>query len=474
MNEKITTQRLVELLVEKAGIGRNNAESFLKTMFGLIEEALQEDKYVKIKGIGTFKIIEVESRESVDVNTNERILIEGHPKITFVPEPALRDLINKPFAHFETVILNDNVSFNEETFERDDEDETDEAIDDTEPADDTADEAPETVAENTAEEPPVAEDNNATSDEAVEEKAVEKEVPPVIVPEQPVEEVKEEVQQQQPQDKKEEISEEQPKEEPLKEESHSEKENIKVSPTPIKVVKEETMTPQSIAPSEVSQDEVQQSNPETVNSYSLHFAITLTLLLLALGGGTIIYFCYPQLLSKKQSQLVVGDSILNKKEALKTNVQKHTLSLQDSITLLRNLLADAERREQLASGSDSASQVSTPKKEIVEDENTASKTKEVATKKAEPKKAKKPEKVEKDKDDKSTEKKKTRTINGHKISGTLQVVTLQPGQTLISLSRQFYGTKDLWIVIAEYNKPKIKDADHVPIGTKIKVPKIEK
>ena len=89
-------------------MSKKNADSFVKEFFQLIEEALEKDKYVKVKGLGAFKLIDVESRESVNVNTGERFEIQGHTKVSFTPEPALKDLINKPFSHFETVVLNDN------------------------------------------------------------------------------------------------------------------------------------------------------------------------------------------------------------------------------------------------------------------------------------------------------------------------------------------------------------------------------
>ena len=78
-------------------------------MFDLIEETLATEKYVKVKGLGPFKLTEVDSRESVNVNTGERIEIQGHTKVSFTPDTSMKDLINKPFAHFETVILNDGV-----------------------------------------------------------------------------------------------------------------------------------------------------------------------------------------------------------------------------------------------------------------------------------------------------------------------------------------------------------------------------
>ena len=108
MSEKVTIQDIIELLAEKHSMTKKDAEIFVKGMFELIEEALVTEKYVKVKGLGTFKLTEVESRESVNVNTGERIEIQGHTKISFTPDSSMKDLINKPFAHFETVILNEN------------------------------------------------------------------------------------------------------------------------------------------------------------------------------------------------------------------------------------------------------------------------------------------------------------------------------------------------------------------------------
>lgn len=108
MNEKLNIQDIVRLLAEKKRITKKESEAFVREFFLLIEQGLEKDKYVKIKGLGTFRLIEVGSRESVNVNTGERIRIAGHTKVTFTPEASLKDTINKPFAHFETVVLNEN------------------------------------------------------------------------------------------------------------------------------------------------------------------------------------------------------------------------------------------------------------------------------------------------------------------------------------------------------------------------------
>lgn len=123
MNEKVNIQNLIELLVEKHRITPKEAEEFVKTFFAVIEEGLEQDKYVKIKGLGTFKLIGVESRGSIDVNTGERIEIQGHTKVSFTPDSALKELINRPFGHFETVILNENTVLEDTPIEKAGEDE---------------------------------------------------------------------------------------------------------------------------------------------------------------------------------------------------------------------------------------------------------------------------------------------------------------------------------------------------------------
>lgn len=125
MNEKLYIQDLTDSLAEKHDIDKQDAENFVREFFLLIEEALKKDKYVKIKGLGAFKLIDVDTRESVDVNTGERIKIEGHTKVSFTPDNALKDVVNRPFAHFETVVLNENTVF-EDTAEESNGDEVEE------------------------------------------------------------------------------------------------------------------------------------------------------------------------------------------------------------------------------------------------------------------------------------------------------------------------------------------------------------
>ena len=110
---KISIQDLSSVLVEKRGLSKKDASNFITEMFDIVQQELEKNKIVKIKGLGTFKIIDVDDRESVNVNTGERVLIEGHGKITFTPDSLMKELVNKPFSQFETVVLNDGVEFEE-------------------------------------------------------------------------------------------------------------------------------------------------------------------------------------------------------------------------------------------------------------------------------------------------------------------------------------------------------------------------
>lgn len=111
---KIFMAELADMLAQKAGISKREAQQFLTDFIETIQDGVNNDKLVKIKGLGTFKVIDVDARESVNVNTGERVIIESHQKLTFTPDAAMKELVNKPFSQFETVVLNDGVEFDDE------------------------------------------------------------------------------------------------------------------------------------------------------------------------------------------------------------------------------------------------------------------------------------------------------------------------------------------------------------------------
>ena len=180
MENKITLSQLARTLAQKMGMPQKKAEAFLKEFFDSIAENVKTDKLVKVKGLGTFKLIDVNDRESVNVHTGERIVIPGHSKLSFTPEASLRDAVNRPFADFQTVVINDETNL--EDMERVPQEEPEAVVE------------PETVEQQA--EPEVALEQESAA-EQVTPSAEESEELPSVEPEksepEPVVEVEEEV-----------------------------------------------------------------------------------------------------------------------------------------------------------------------------------------------------------------------------------------------------------------------------------------
>lgn len=137
MSKRLTLQDLVDILAENKGITKKDAENFVRELFAVISENIEKKDSVRIKDFGTFKLVKVNSRKSVDVNTGQDIEIPAHYKLGFTPDKSLRDRINAPFAHFETTLLNDGVNFEDteefsETLEALANDESEDIVDDVE------------------------------------------------------------------------------------------------------------------------------------------------------------------------------------------------------------------------------------------------------------------------------------------------------------------------------------------------------
>ena len=181
---KLTLNNIAKVLVEKNGLEPKEAMMFTTAMFDLIHDRLNEEGIVKVKGLGTFKMIRVEARESINVRTGERVLIDSHAKITFTPDAVMKELVNKPFSQFETVVLNDDVEFtdmkSEETTDETNNSEQSESLVDVVSEGGTPEPAPEPAPE------PVAEPTPEPAPEPVAEPTPEP--APVVAPE-PVAEV---------------------------------------------------------------------------------------------------------------------------------------------------------------------------------------------------------------------------------------------------------------------------------------------
>jgi len=150
---KLTIQEIAAVLQQKNNFDKQEANKFVTMMFQIIQERLEADGIVKVKGLGTFKMVDVEARESVSVRTGERVVIDGHAKVTFTPDATMKELVNRPFSQFETVVLNEGVEFPD-------------------------------IEEPEEESQPVVEEQQPVVDEqsVVEESVAEEEVPAVVAP----------------------------------------------------------------------------------------------------------------------------------------------------------------------------------------------------------------------------------------------------------------------------------------------------
>ena len=390
MNEKITLQDLVELLSEKNDMTKKSADAFFRGMFELIEEALTNEKYVKVKGLGTFKLTEVDSRESMNVNTGERIEIQGHTKISFTPDTAMKELINKPFSHFETVILNDGVELEDTPFET--ESKMDDIVDG--------------KVENVIEQAQVVVEPLV---EAEVETPVEPAVTSIVVEESvPVEELAESVQEEQ-KVVEETVVEKTEVLEPVVAEGPVEKEE-KVESIAEDIL-EEVSKPEEKAEEKPEIVVPKVSHSESKTTFKVLIGIIIVLLLIILFGLYWIFLRQGDVSSTQTTSEPV------KEETTIVQVEEQQEIKEDTLSVVKEtLVTQPESVEQTAVLSEDFE---------------------------------------------------------YEIVGTITTLTLEPGQTLVRLALKYYGSKNFWPYIVEHNPDVIKDADRVPKGATIKIPKLE-
>ncbi len=300
--EKINILDLKSHLVAKHGVSESDAQSFINDMNELLRTTLLEEGMVKLRGLGTFKLIDVDSRESINVNTGERVLINSHSKLSFSPDTAMRELINRPFSQFQTVILNEGVSFGNE-------EEEENAIQ--EPTTIVAEEQP--TVENapvTEEEPSMAEEIPAVKEEApaVEEPTVTIDAEVSIVDNEPITEAEEP---------------EMVEEEPTAEEKTNTDDNL---------MKEDASGEEEEQPEDEEQTTaIEEEAPKRHSAvrYML-YATSILLLMLVSAYGGYRYAYYEQ----EGAKAVAGTPIPNttvKQQAPEPSVEKATPAVPDTL-----------------------------------------------------------------------------------------------------------------------------------------------
>lgn len=454
MNEKLNIQNLIELLAEKHGMDKKDAENFVKEFFQLVEESLEADKYVKIKGLGTFKLIDVESRESVNINTGERFEIQGHTKVSFAPEPSLKDLINKPFSHFETVVLNDETLLEDTPVESNSEEE--EEKEEEFSVQQIADEAEEISTVVEVEEIVVeGEKNVEEAPVEIEEESIEAVEETTQVAEEPEESTIEEhtlVQEEFVADAEPVIS--------TVELSLVETELSSVETT---VQPDESVVEVPVEPKEedrVPTYEIPVPNTPTPpvsvpDSSTMKFFIGIVVLVVVLCVGAVTFMYYPDLFDR--SMPPPTDKVADEK----TEKPAAPVALTDSIL---------QKDTALVAKVDTVAEVVTQKtivpEPVIESKPAVVAPKPVAereTSTTSKKENKKPAAAPFEPD----------SVN-YKIVGTKATYTIKEGETLTRVALRFYGTKALWPYIVKYNPDVIKNPDHVPYGTVVKIPELVK
>ena len=454
MNEKLTIQDLTDLLAAKHSMTKKDAEAFVREFFLLIEQALESDKTVKIKGLGTFKLVDVDSRESVNVNTGERFQIKGHTKVTFSPDASLRDTINKPFAHFETVVLNENTILEDTPIEEADEEDTDEEI-----------QAPagEVLTPTVEIQTPVVEIQVPAVEEKEEEPQKNVEQQPK---EQPLTETNEEKKVEQEELQKEvekdldlelKEKEEEEKEIPVAEQRQQPeqlaKEEEKI--TAEQIIKQE-LQKANLKP-ELSKKELEQkesTKKESAKEKSpVPYLITVIILVLLLCGSVVLFIYYPDLFSSS-----ADDSTLEMPSVTTQPIQTGT-QLSDTI----------EHKDTVKEVAPDIPVATIPQPVAKKEEvNTPAKNTPATPAKNTP------AKTENEVDKKQSSTSVYLDSVPYKITGTKTKYTIKEGETLTKVSLRFYGTKAMWPYIVKHNPKVIKNPDNVAYGTTIEIPELTK
>lgn len=437
MNNKVTFPELVEQVAQYANTSKRMSELFLKELFATISQSLIDGESVKVKGIGTFKLTEVSPRKSVDVNTGEEIEIPGHKKLSFAPDKDMAEAINQPFMHFETEILDDDVTDDQLA-----------AIDAGEPTEAPAEAAPveEETDDTAATEAPAAEAPVAAEEEVV--------MPPVFVapvdepeseeaeteaeaPVEPSEEVpaEEEAPAEVPADEPEEAEiEEEAEPEPVTEvepsavaEPEDEAEGAEVEGEP-EAEAEGEMVSEELADERVGQeiDKRRITRRSLLEGFVVGVVTTLIVTL----------FAYRLYLMKGYEATPADEEPFTEHVAT------------DSVAATEQALAE------------NSTEADADKQKAAEEQKKADEEK----KKAEEEKKKAEEEKQK------AEAAKPTTANV--AAGTTD--TIKPGTNLYRMSRKHYGSDKFWVYIYEENKAKYPNPNTIPVGAVLHIPQLGK
>lgn len=438
MSRKLLPAELVEIIARNEGITKKKSEAFMRAFFEVVEEGLRTDSFVKIKGFGTFKLVNVSERESVNINTGERFQISGHTKVSFLPDPAFKDLINRPFSHFETMLIPDSTTQEEldaiSEAPTEEPEEPTEVVDEVETAEDTQtlNEVADTPQSDEAKATPAPVEEEIEDDTAEESPVQHEEVETPPTEESPIEEVESEVLQTQ---------------EVTLENTEAQEFTSDVAPAQTPVEETETVSEQPVEETNLTTDNQQplptpstpidstetemnatENNNKTGKSRTLLW-VTLWILSLIIAYLAGYHRIIPLDADIHNEESIEASAIIAPVDTLQATT--------DTLVATTDTLTTVTPINSLPVGADTLSVIRGIDKVTAE---------------------------------KLAEGKPQVEVGSFLIIGTFRKHTMRPGDTLFKLARSIYGHKDYVKYIILYNQ--FPDPNNVHIGTEILLPQL--
>ena len=471
---KFSLNTLGTLLADKSGLSQVEAELFIRKMFDVCNQGLDADKQVKIKWLGTFKVQATKDRESINVNTGERFTIEGRDKLTFTPDNILKEIVNKPFAQFETVVVNDGVDFDEidEKFgEEQTEDAPSEVIDflDEEEA---ATHNPDVVVIESEKKEEKEDEDELSKQIAIEQAKLEKLKQAKLEQERIQKEKLEKEKQEQERLEQERLEQERLEQERLEQERLEQErlEQERLEQEKLELAQQQQALKAVVEPAVPASDESEEEEEEEESSNSHHIVIprylvvAVCLIVVALIGGMGWFaFNYGQMTAQRD-HLAMQLNQYHQAPAKKVPAKPAAAPLSQEQKLRQKAMEDSIRMAKTAeavklaenSDEESASAEKAKQTEV----KAKAEAKEKAKDKAEEKATSKIASSQYDKDA------RVRT-GAYRITGVAQTVTVGVGQTLEQISTRYLGSGMECYVEA------LNGTSTVKAGQKIKIPKLE-
>ena len=475
---KFSLNTLGKLLADKSGLSQVEAELFIRKMFDVCNQGLDADKQVKIKWLGTFKVQATKDRESINVNTGERFTIEGRDKLTFTPDNILKEIVNKPFAQFETVVVNDGVDF-DEIDEKFGEEQTEDAptqVIDFLDEEKTATPNPEVVVIGSEKEKEKEDEDELAKQIAIEQAKLERLKQAQLEQERIQKEKLEKEKQEQERLEQERLEQERLEQERLEQEKLEQErleqerlEQERLEQEKLELAQQQQALKAVVEPAVPASDESEEEEEEeSSNSHHIviprYLVVAVCLIVVALIGGMGWFaFNYGQMTTQRD-HLAMQLNQYHQAPAKKVPAKPAAAPLSQEQKLRQKAMEDSIRMAKtaeavkLAENSDEESANAEKAKQT--EAKAKAEAKEKAKDKAEEKAASKIASSQYDKDA------RVRT-GAYRIIGVAQTVTVGAGQTLEQISTRYLGSGMECYVEA------LNGTSTVKAGQKIKIPKLE-